>query len=99
MTPQEQQNLLALLNSTGWLDILMPMMEHQLKTDILALSDQSRTRTLVSDDYLRGRISALRWILTHPANLVKEEELRRAKKPAADAVGHPYFQDNPGTED
>jgi hypothetical protein len=89
------------LATPGWAQVIAPSVAQEMQTAIVALCSQGR-KGHETDDFLRGKIVALKWILTSPSQTVTDWEA--SKKEAnpdghPDAVGHPYAEDIPPSEE
>lgn len=101
----EAQSMIALaetLSSVGWTTVFAPATQRELSNSVLQLTDQMRKRDSESDDFLRGKIAALKWVLTVPQESVKLFEQKQLDlqqgPPDSQPVGHPYAEDNPPEE-
>ena len=87
------------LNTTGW-GVLHDFLTIQRETDMITLSSAKRD---LPDDYLRGRISVMTWVLeglTQEVNEYFRDHDKQAQsvdgQPAHEDVGHPYSPDTGG---
>ncbi len=104
---KRMEDLRHVLASTGWQLVVVPTLTRQLVTDIELLASLKRPEG-VSDDFLRGRIEAIKLVLgsfvqqlvefDNEQKKLKELETEHAK--AEKGVGGPYDAepDNPAKE-
>lgn len=82
------QDLGWLLMSTGWNDVMKPAVVERAKSLTSRLLDPSAQRKdRLPDDYIRGQIAALRWLIEWPEKEMQQaavamnaaEEMRQAQ--------------------
>lgn len=95
MANKEIEGLRQMIQSYGWQAVVLPTLQRTIVSDMDSLAAVKRPAEH-SDDYLRGRISAIRDILINLPKRVDEYDLEQrkleeAKKQAeAPASGSPY---------
>lgn len=93
MTRREILAILALEGTPGWV-ALVSRAEVRLTTMRKAMMDPSKERQeKLPDDYLRGQIEALEWLITLPQDVEREDERatdeereRRRHRDSADLI-------------
>lgn len=93
----EMEALRQMLTSEGWAKVFSPTLQRTIVADMDSLASPKRPEG-ISDDYLRGRISAVRDVLTTFNRRLDEydfeqQKLRDAESQAAAAEkgsGSPY---------
>lgn len=74
------ENLRHLLAHRAWTEFFVPTLKQSRDAAIAQLLDPSVERKQdYPDDFLRGQISMLEWLLTHPQTLLQEQDAKNAK--------------------
>lgn len=82
-----------LINTDGWKRGIVPHLTNQLNMDIVALVGNDPEKK-TSDDFLRGRISLLKWLIEGIPREIQEVKFERMRarqpEPGQPAAGDPY---------
>lgn len=94
MDDHDAEKLRFTLQTKGWIDYLEPLLEEEKEryVRLLALTNEERPTPKASDDYLRGYLRAILFMMSRPQQTLDEHDAEKLAEPQKEpkSVGDPY---------